>query len=821
MNKSTTFFKISGENSGHVFRHSKRLMRLGTALLVLTTSLFGNFSNAQQVFVSPSGSDSNSGTDAGSPVKSFQKAADVAASLSSSSVTVEFASGEYLFNNTVVLNNSHANTSFVAATGATPEFTSLKQVTGWTVHAGNVMVADLPTGVTGQVRFLQDKSEDWMSRSATAMFRPAELAFDGSPEAEHFELPYQINKTRCKFPSAFSAPDWTKASQYDLRARAMPWNCQILKIDNVNSSTRYINMEVYGHYSLNDGGAPGNTETGPYIFPGTSDTSDLSTEAWVMNSIAGIDSPGEWACIDGKIYLYPLSGTSDIYVPALSELIRIDDNEVLGAKGATGTVSPVANISFNGIAFTGGDYRPLLQTDFTTQHDWDIVDKPTALIRLRNTTGCSFTNCTFRKSGGTGIRMDRYAQNNKVDNCTFEHLGRTGVTISGRAVGWGDVNHNNAITNSYFNKVGQIKWDAPGVLLDQSSNNLIDYNRFENIYMSAIIMSGARTAVMGELELWREGAAIHNKTMHWDEMNPDIVLLFEEDTITRHCYFADNVIEYNTFRNIHVCPHFEYGGFSNGLIYLTGSQYKKTNHIRKNYFYDCQVNGTAVGFDTWLLLGDGFMDSTRAEQNMVHNWQGGDAVIEPAEVWNLNCNEPDGGCMHRANVVQNSSFGLMENTVARASFWAGNIDLSGTNPVGDAALLEKYKEMWCILSSDILPGTHPLPGEDEMQTSLESVISSLGGSLPTACTYSIPESLNVDKVQIYPNPNNGHFAIELESGTIIQEVSIFNATGQLLQTIKGSSNKTLINMPELSSGIYLVKVTDQNNLNYTSFLRKD
>ncbi len=99
------------------------------------------------------------------------------------------------------------------------------RLTGWSPFGGNVMQADLPAGVS-HVRYLHDGSEEWMERSATAMFNPATVAFEGSPENEHFEPEYQVNKTFCVYPADFSPPDWSQAAQYDLRIKNMPLDRQ-------------------------------------------------------------------------------------------------------------------------------------------------------------------------------------------------------------------------------------------------------------------------------------------------------------------------------------------------------------------------------------------------------------------------------------------------------------------------------------------------------------------------------------------------------------------------------------------------------------------
>jgi hypothetical protein len=110
--------------------------------------------NAQVIYVSPTGSDTNSGTQS-EPVKTFQKGADLAKNSSIS--IVEFADGEYFFDSTVVLNASYNGITFRSAANANPTFTSLVKVTNWTIHSGNIFKADLPVGI-GQIRYLHDKN---------------------------------------------------------------------------------------------------------------------------------------------------------------------------------------------------------------------------------------------------------------------------------------------------------------------------------------------------------------------------------------------------------------------------------------------------------------------------------------------------------------------------------------------------------------------------------------------------------------------------------------------------------------------------------------
>ncbi len=154
----------------------------------------------------------------------------------------------------------------------------------------------------------------------------------------------------------------------------IPWHQEILPIASYDQSGGLLFTTVPGLYDLSD------------------DPQERPAQAWVMNTKAGINTPGEWASLDGKIYLHPKSGTNDIYVPRLTELVRIDDGTVDGTvDGNAAVTNPVRNITFDGLTFTGGDFRVLqdgeganlADRDVTAQHDWAVVDEPDALLRIR------------------------------------------------------------------------------------------------------------------------------------------------------------------------------------------------------------------------------------------------------------------------------------------------------------------------------------------------------------------------------------------------------------------------------------------------------
>lgn len=64
-------------------------------------------------------------------------------------------------------------------------------------------------------------------------------------------------------------------------------------------------------------------------------------------------------------------------------------------------------------------------------------------------------------------------------------------------------------------------------------------------------------------------------------------------------------------------------------------------------------------------------------------------------------------------------------------------------------------------------------------------------------------------ILIYPNPVND--ILNIKTDTKIELVEVYNLQGQIIM----QSNSSQINMSELTSGIYLIKITDENNLTVT------
>ena len=694
-------------------------------LLLASTPVF-----AQEVFfVDPSGLDSNAGT-VELPLRTFEGAVQKVRTVvdGTGDIVVNFNTGTYLFTDTVVLGPADSGTAnqsitYRATPGQSPVFSSLLQVTGWSVFDGNIMQAPLPPPMS-HVRYLQDNSENWMERSATEAFSAQdEPSF--CIECTWDEPEVQAAKSNIQYPAGFSAVDWSFADQYDLRESTHGWTLEVLPIASASTGQRRIFTTIPALYEMRRD----NSED------------DIPNNNWVLNSIEGIDTPGEWASLNGTLYLWPASGTDDIYVPQLTELIRID----AGGDGNTWTGTPVQYIHFQGITFTGGDFYIMKEGDVTVQHDWSVVDQATALLRFRNAANSSVSQCTFSKSGSTGIRLDRYAQDIGIANNTFSYLGREAIVLSGRGPGYGDVNKNNTISLNHISAMGREKWTAPAILVDQSSGNTIRSNYLTDTYYTALALTGPRQLAMASVAEFSPNLLTTVREFHYQEFSPATISLVQgfDDVLfgsregMQHVYNVNNRVEDNAFIDVSQGQGFLF----NGYVYISGVQRNGTNFVERNYVFDSKDNLQ----NNMVFYSDSDQDNADYIGNMIHNVQVGDPPA-PFPAYNVFAqwaeldppdNAPSGSIRVTASAVRNSTH---SNYIEGLNFVENGTITDGVG--GNASFLDTYQQMYQTLCPDAnIPGS-PWPSSDQFSAMLASKIVELGGNQPSCGTsVALPEKL--------------------------------------------------------------------------------
>jgi len=368
--------------------------------------------------------------------------------------------------------------TFAAHSGEHPVVSAGVSVTGWkrlesaaselpSKAAGKVWVAEIPIGLKNFYTLYDANGR--LNRARGNGFLPTK---NGNNRTLHF-------------PEG-ALKNWDNLEDVEIQVRpSRAWVVNMLPLASVDESKGVAQTRVSATYGI--GALP------PYLLRIMGDS---AASVWVENVIDELDEPGEWV-INTKtreIYLWPSDPAPDgsprgILAPSTTELIRIEGQ--IDYEGPTDT--PVKGIAFSGLTFSHADRWAWTSDEdrvgWGMQHDWDMFDRPTALLRFRGAEDCRVTDCKFVSSGGSGIRWDLHAQRNRIADCELAHLGEAGILLAGYGPGTKDVNHHNDLSNNYIHHFSEITWHSPGLWAWQSGHNRMVHNELHHSGYSAVLIT--------------------------------------------------------------------------------------------------------------------------------------------------------------------------------------------------------------------------------------------------------------------------------------------------------------------------------------------
>jgi len=455
--------------------------------------------------------------------------------------------------------------TFAAYPGETPVVSAGVPVTGWqrlesapadlpAKAAGSVWVADLPEGLNKFYTLYDDQGRLKRARDSG------------------FALTKAGDRRTLHFPKG-SLRSWDNISDVEIQIRpSRAWVVNMLPLESVDEATGVAKTGATATYEM--------AKLAPYLLNILGE--DVAT-VWVENVLDELDEPGEWVVntTTRKIYLWPSDPASDgsprgILAPATTELVRVEGK--IDYDGATDKA--VRGIAFKGLTFSHADRWAWVddgdRVGWGMQHDWDLFDRPTALLRFRGAEECLVDDCLFIASGGSGVRMDLHAQRNRVENSEFTHLGEAGVLLAGYGPGTKDVNHHNTVSNNHIHHFSEITWHSPGIWAWQSGYNHIVNNFVHHAGYAGILATGRVRPDSGPTS---EGG----RTVRHAEIPQSV----KEDVNYRHegwkrrapyLHARHNVIEYNEIT--HLVQKLSDG---NG-VYISGTG--SGNIVRYNYVHD-------------------------------------------------------------------------------------------------------------------------------------------------------------------------------------------------------------------------------------------
>jgi hypothetical protein len=468
----------------------------------------------------------------------------------------------------------------------------------------NVWYVDLPAGTT--VNTLYDRNGP-LPRARGASIKPHRLPADpsinsdygpdGPSETGH---PRFVKDGTAFFHDRFGFPEGaiTPADDLDevefLIIPAMQWTMNILPLGHVDFEQSTVHLDKPCTYPI------GNPPCAP------------EGSIWLENSLS-VMQPGTWVyhAKSSRLYICAEEAPSDESLEAacLTEFIRIE-----GIHELDGEKRPIKHLHVRNIGFTRSNrYSFHGLTGKGIQHDWEMHDAPSCMVRLRHARHCSIDACHFHQGASGGVRLDLACRMNRVEQCTFEHLGGCGVLLCGYGLSRNYLNRTNQITDNHFHHLGESYWHSPAIFIWQSGDNHVARNYLHDLPYTGIVCGGRTT-------FDRNGISECSGTIDWDAVEEQC----GKGYIHNVWHYAglpswwmreplmharDNLIEYN-----HIHDVMQSMGDGNG-IYISGAG--GGNVVRFNVVGPCPSPTMAEG-----IRCDDDQHHTILHANLVFNQHG-------------------------------------------------------------------------------------------------------------------------------------------------------------------------------------------------------
>jgi len=528
-------------------------------------------------YVATDGDDKNAGTKE-KPFATLSRARDAVRKLKKTKpkgdITVLIRGGTYTLTETVVFELEDSGSecqviTYAAYPSEEPVFSSGVKISNWkklkeqpaalpAAAKGKVWVADVPETKGGKWRFFTLFDGDKMLPRA----RGKGWVPEGEPLDEWWRGVFASieDKSTFRFPEG-ALKNWGNLEDVEIRVFPAGYTMNILGLASVDEKARVARTSVPATYPIKpwpEGGIP--------------------PSAWVENVLEALDSPGEWVLNtqQGRLYLWPKGDRPGdrVVAPKLTELVRVE-----GDVDKMGPVDiPVQYLVFKGLTFTHGDRDLWTKDDVAIQHDWEMHDKPTALLRFRAAQYCLVDECRFTNTGGTGVRFDLHSQYNRVQRSLFDYLGQAGILICGYGPGAKDVSFHNEIINNHMHHCGEIYKHGHGIIIWQSRDNRVANNLIHDGPRKAILVAGVRAHFFDTSRVPKNNREC-SRQIRWAEVGD----ARGWDYIVGFLHVHNNIIEDNeAYRMCEI-------GYDGAVINITGNG--EGNIIRRNYIHDIIHDG--------------------------------------------------------------------------------------------------------------------------------------------------------------------------------------------------------------------------------------
>lgn len=388
-------------------------------------------------YVSPTGSDSNSGT-ISEPFQTVTKARDVVRTINSNmtgDIHVYLRGGTYNITDTITFEPRDSGTNdyriyYQAYQDETPVLNGAIKVTGWTQHSGNIYKATLNRSTKLRNLYVNDRRALMTKKTVTA--RGGFGTYSVTAGQASWAWTSGSKSDGVQYNTS-DVPSIT-ANKDDLEiVNGTTWNENIVCTRDVITSGNYRVLLLQQPY-----GAIAQT-------PGWGAAFSASGTHTIYNAFEFLNSPGQFYFnkTTKTLYYYIRPGedmdTADVQAPTVEKLLDI---------AGTSTTNRVKNITFNGITFANSNYNLVniagshgkstcqasqafiaFYNDNWHNTKYDLVDTLPGMINVSNSDSIDFTGNIVKHSGSDGINMSNDVVNSNIIGNYITDITSSGITV--------------------------------------------------------------------------------------------------------------------------------------------------------------------------------------------------------------------------------------------------------------------------------------------------------------------------------------------------------------------------------------------------------
>ncbi len=402
--------------------------------------------SGKTIYVSTEGSRSGDGSES-NPFASV--AAAIAAAADGD--TIEVAGGTYYLDDAINFSGK-SNITVVSKSGETAVFSGGYNVTGWTsasLNGQSCLSADIPYDIYSEI--VGDNGGNAAYGGVFTLYNAAGdmLVNSRFPDTGYR---YATAGSGATFTGEAADVSWLSDEVLDKAIVRVDhkWISETSKISGFNASTNQVTLASFGI-----GCAVGDN----YYFE---------------NVKHGFDKAGEWyfdyaAC---RVYYIPKTGETASNV-----------NLILGKEQRLAEITGSSNIKFQNIKFENSNWG---YRGYRSQSAIDSV----ACIRVKNSSGVEFANCTFSNIGNTAVSFgdnasDGRCTNCKVTGCKFTNIGNNAIFV-GAGSETSNRCENIEISDNLISGYGKMYHHAAGILATKVYNCNISNNEVHDGNYTAI-----------------------------------------------------------------------------------------------------------------------------------------------------------------------------------------------------------------------------------------------------------------------------------------------------------------------------------------------